>query len=297
MKKLFLLLVFAGLVTLAAYTCAFQVMQGETVIVAHFGDPSRTVDEPGLHFKWPPPIDTLVRIDGRIHVFDPGPGEYLTGEQKNVSVHCFLAWKVADPKRFHVAVGTRAGAEMRFTNILPSVVGDVISAYPFSALVSAEEQETTLTDVQEALTDAARAKMADTFGVEVVAARIKRINFPIQNKNAVFRRMEAEREAVAATFRSEGMEQYEKIKADTDRDEATMLAEADREAAGIRGEADAEAARIYAETIARDPELYEFLKSLEVLGEVLGDTSTLILNDDHPLFDVLRGPPRKDRKD
>lgn len=291
MKKLLLLFAVLTTIILLALGCTFQVIEGESVIVARFGDPRRAVDDPGLHFKYPPPIDQVVRIDRRIHVLDPAPAEYLTGDKKNVNIDWFLAWRVTDPRRFHVSVGTRQRAEQRLADILRSVIGDVVSAHPFSAMVSHEAQPVTLPDLLAEITTLAQQKVAEPFGVEVVAARIKRLSFPMSNKNAVFRRMEAEREAVAATFQSEGSEQYEKIKADTDRTEAEMLAEAERSAAEIRGSADAEAARIYAESIARDPELYRFLRSLEVLQDVLGERSTLILRDDHPLLQVLKGPP------
>src|SRR5438067_186966 len=102
---LFAVLLAAGL--LAGLACTFQVDETEFAIVARFGDPRRVIDEPGLHFKWPPPVDTVIRIDRRIMVLDPEPAEYLTADKKNVLVNCFLAWSVEDPIRYLVSVAER----------------------------------------------------------------------------------------------------------------------------------------------------------------------------------------------
>ena len=202
----------------------------------------------------------------------------------------FLAWSVDDPIRYMVSVANRAGAEARLTDVLRSVVGDVVSSHDFAALVSHQPQEIDLKDVVAKVTEVARAKAEESFGIEVRAVRIKRLNFPPQNKQAVFQRMEAERKSFAAAFRSEGLEKSQKIKADADLVEAKLLAESERKARELRGQADAEAARIYADAYGKDAELYRFLRSLEALDEVLGVKSTVILPADHELVKVLDGP-------
>lgn len=291
MKWIIRLTFAAAVVALGCALCGVQVEQGSAVIVSRFGDPRRTLTEPGLYWKLPTPIDESVRVDTRVHVLDPEPAEYLTGDKKNVIVDAFLAWRVVDPRRFHVSVRDRKGAELRLTDMIRSVLGDVLGSHPFTDLIAVADEGTRLAEVTAEIDAQAIERVArGELGVEIVAARLKRLNFPVQNRSAVFRRMEAEREATAAAFRSEGVEQYEKIKAETDREEAELLAKAEREAAEIRGDADAQATRIYADAVGRDPELYQFLQALEVADEVLGEKTTLILPADHFLLRVLSGP-------
>ncbi len=287
-----ILVAFLGLGAALAllWSCCFVVGENQHAVVQRFGAPLRVASEAGLGLKLPAPIESVVHIDGRVNVLDPTPSEYLTRDKKNVIVDSFLAWSVDDPIRYMVSVANRAGAEARLTDVLRSVVGDVVSSHDFAALVSHQPQEIDLKDVVAKVTEVARAKAEESFGIEVRAVRIKRLNFPPQNKQAVFQRMEAERKSFAAAFRSEGLEKSQKIKADADLVEAKLLAESERKARELRGQADAEAARIYADAYGKDAELYRFLRSLEALDEVLGVKSTVILPADHELVKVLDGP-------
>ena len=304
-------------VLLFGWSCLFQVPETESVIVARFGNPIRVIDDAGLHFKWPLPVDSLIRIDRRLHVLDPEPAEYLTSEKKNVLVDSFRGWSVADPLKFAITVTDIPGAEARLTDIMRSEVGTIIGQHPLSVLVWAPESagmsrarsgdagsagengsgdeapaEETLTmdDITEEITSHAAARALESFGIKVAALRIKRLNFPLQNKTAVFRRMEAERERIARQYRSEGDEEAEKIKARTDVEEAGLVNDGMRRAEEIRGNADAEATRIYAEAYGESPELYEFLRSLEVYGKIIRENSTLVVPDDARLLEVLRNP-------
>ena len=280
----------AALFVAAVWSSTFVVAENEFGVVKRFGAPHRVEAEAGLRFKWPAPIESVANISGRINVLDPPASEYLTQDKKNVIVDSFLAWSVNEPIHYMVSDNNRAGAEARLTDVLRSVVGDVLSSRDFSALVSHERNDVELTSVVEEITTAARAKAEQDFGIQVRAVRIKRLNFPTQNKQAVFQRMEAERKSFAAAYRSEGLEASQRIKADADLVEAKLLAEAERKSRELRGGAEAEAARIYAEAYGQDPQLYEFLRSLEVLDEVLGVKSTVVLPSDHELVRVLDGP-------
>lgn len=273
------------------WTCTFQLRENEAAIVTRFGDPRPPITAAGLHFKWPAPIDSLARIDLRLHVLDPEPAEYLTRDKKNVIVDAFLVWRPADALRYLTSVSGVEGAEARLTDLLRSAVGDVLSANDFASLVSHEEQESTLGTVNDAVTAQAAQRALEDFGIEVAAVRVKRLSFPLQNKAAVFSRMAAERTAIATRYRAEGQERYDNIISDADRMQAEILAEARRRASEIRGSADAEAARIYAEAHAKNPELYAFLRALEVLETAVDGDATLVLPADHELLQVLREPP------
>jgi len=289
------MLLVAAALGVAGWSSSFTVAENEHAIVMRFGDPRRTIDDAGLHFKWPAPIDTVMLVDGRMHVLDPEPDEYLTRNDVNVIVDHFLVWSVADPLQFYRSVNDRTGAEARLADVLRSVVGDVLSRYPFTTLINDEQAQddedvASMQDVNEAMTAEAAERAGESFGIHITAVRIKRLNFPMQNKNAVFRRMEEERAVSAQRYRSEGTAQYEEIKADVDRQEAEILATANEKARKIRGAADAEAARTYSDAIARDPELYEYLRSLEVLEESLGEDDQLVIPSDHDLLRVLQRP-------
>lgn len=275
---------------LVAMAGTFQVQETEYVIVARFGDPRRVIDEAGLHFKWPPPVETLLRIDRRTNVLDPEPGEYLTSDKKNILVSNFLVWSVADPLRYLVSLTDKTSAEARLTDIMRSEVGTTLGAYPLSALVSTEAQDQTMADVMRDITRKTAQRASDSFGVHIAAVRIKRLNFPPQNKQAVFRRMEAERQRIARLYRSEGEEEAEKIRAQADREEAVLLNEARRQAEEIRGEADAEATRIYAEAFGQDPEFFEFVRSLEAYENIISESSTIVVPSDAELLRVLQTP-------
>ncbi|MEM7310515.1 MAG: protease modulator HflC [Planctomycetota bacterium] len=286
-----LLLLNAAGLGLLAWLCAFLVPEDEYALVMRFGAPSRTIETAGLHFKWPPPVDAVVRVDRRMSLLDPSPDEYLTRDKKNVIVDSFLAWSVVDPLLYYKSVSDRTGAEARLTELLRAAVGDVMASYDFADIIShAAESEDTLQTVNHDLTEAVAARSEASFGIAVSAARVKRLNFPQQNKLAVFRRMEAERKREANAYRSEGAARYAEIKAETDRQEAEILAEADLSARKIRGEAEAAAARIYNEAIAQDPELYRFVRSIEALEGVLDERSLLILDSDHELARLFERP-------
>jgi modulator of FtsH protease HflC len=282
---------FAILAVLLATLSSFQVPEGSYGIVMRFGKPVKVVEETGLHFKLPSPIDTVVPIDMRMHLLDPEPGTYLTEDKKNLLVDSFLVWSVADPLLYHRAVGSRAGADARLSEIVRSVVGDVLSSYDFESIVSTDGEKSGLAQIADDLRAAAAQRAEATMGLTIHSAQVKRLNFPDQNKRAVFSRMESERQAISAGFRSQGKEEYDEIKAKTDREEAELLAAARRKATELRGTARAESARIYAEAYNADPELYAFLRSLEAAESAFGEDSTIVLPADHPLLKVLSDLP------
>ena len=272
-------------------TSAFQVRQNQQALVMRFGAPQQTVVEPGLHFKLPSPIDTVVPIDMRMHMLDPSAGEYLTKDKKNMLVDSFLIWSVADPLEFYKTVGSREGAEARLAEILRSVVGDVLSSYEFADILNVEHAESGLQRIAADLKAATATRASSNMGVMIHSAVIKRLNFPDQNKRAVFARMKSEREKISRGIRAQGKKEFDELKAATDFQEAQMLAEANRQAEEIRGNADAEAAKIWAAAVAADPDLFQFLRSLRALESSLSKDSLIILPSDHALLNVMKNPP------
>lgn len=292
----------AGLVFVALWVTTYRVAEGEVVIVSRFGDPRAPVTAAGLHFRWPPPIDGLTRLDARVHVLDTEPSEFLTRDKKNVTVDAFLAWRVGDPLKFVRGVPVREDAEDRLVELALGVLGEVLAERDLESLLGpvadsaegAERPPGGLAAADAALTERTRAAAEREFGIEILTARVRRLSFPRQNKAAVFLRMEADRQAIASAYRAEGSEEYEKITAAAEREAAELISAAEEEAARIRAEADAEVTRITTEAYARDPELFRFLRSLETLEAALDEESTVVLPADHPLLRVLSEVPAGD---
>lgn len=284
-------LTIVALAAILAWSCLFEVQENESVIVARLGDPSRLVQEAGLAFKLPPPIDTLIRVDRRIRILEPEPVEYLTRDQKNILVSCFVAWSVDDPVRFIRSARDVGAAEARIGDIALAELNNMVGSHPITALVSTEEQPVTMEDLNRELTQQIAARASQDFGVRVHGVRIKRLNYPRQNKQAVFRRMEAERKKIAKEIRAEGTARADRIRADATREAALLINEARRKAEELRGEGEAEATRIYGEAYSADLEFYEFLETLEAYDKMFREGTTIVLPRSAPILRLLDAPP------
>jgi membrane protease subunit HflC len=296
------ILIAAGAIVLALLaTCLFIVDQTEFAVVTRFGDPVQTVMEPGLHCKCPWPVDDVVRFDNRLMVLEvPRRGEpdreYIfldeeTGIGKNVEVTAYACWRIhpqpAAVRRFLVTVGSGSGAEAILTDVVGARLGDALGSHDFSALVSTNPEERKWSSIQDAVRDASRAEVGDTYGIDVVDVRIERLNFPDQNRRNVFERMRAERQRIASRYRSEGEEQATAIRAEANKKKEDILANAYREAERIKGQADAEAARIYADAYGQDPEFYEFVRTLQTYEATFDKDTVLILSGDSEFLRLL----------
>ncbi len=290
MRKIVLSVLLIAIAVALVLSCTFQVKETEFAIVSRFGNPTREVREAGLQFKFPPPIDGIVKVDRRLNVLDPDPAEFLTLDKKNILVNCFLTWSVQDPTTFLLSVTEKERAEVLLTDILSSEVGAALGAHPMSALVSHEPGSQRMDDVMESVTALAAKKALENYGIQVSSVRVKRLNFPSSNKQAVFRRMEAERERIATLYRSEGQEEADKIRAQANREQARLTNEAKRKAEATRGLGDAEAIRILNEAHGQDPEFYEFQRSLEALENTVRDNSTFVVPSDWKFLQILKDP-------
>jgi membrane protease subunit HflC len=304
--RLFVWLVISALIVGLVYTSLFVVDQTQFVIVKRFGDPVRTLIDPGLRLKYPWPIDTLVRFDNRLMLLEnPSPGEpdkeYLTQDEqkqdreagigKNIMVTTYTCWRIKrDAKSvltFLETMGDRASAEARLGDVVVSELGAALGSIPFSVLVSVNKEGRKWSDLLDDIRDRCRTRVEEPYGIEIVDIKIQRLNFPDQNRRNVFERMRAERETIASRYRSEGEEQATTIRAKANREQDEILAEANEEAEKIRGRADAEAARIYAEAYGQDPEFYEFLRTLEAYEKTFDDQTVAILSADSEFLRLL----------
>jgi modulator of FtsH protease HflC len=275
----------AAVAAVAVWACFFTVRESESVIVTLFGKPVRARDEAGLALKWP--WEGVLRFDKRVRLYDATPSEFLTQDKKNIVVQSFVAWKIAEPQKFLLAVRDPLGAEMRLRDVLWSELSSRLGVTPLAALLSTKPEEMKL----EQLSGELRAKCSETalarYGIEVVDVRIKRLGFPAQNRDAVFERMRAERQREAKQFRAEGQEEAMKIRAEADKERAAILAEANRKAETLKGEGDAKAIEIYNSAIALDPEFYRFLRTLDAYRGTLKENTTLVLGSESDFLKLL----------
>lgn len=264
----------------------FQVDTTEYVIVTQFGQPVRAITRPGLYVKWPDPIQSVIRLDRRVQLYNVSQTEFLTRDKKNILVEAYATWQVEDPIQFFKSVRDPIGANTRLADILSSELGVALSQYDLTNLVTTEVETMQLPAMTAQATQQVAQRTAP-YGFNVTDVRLKMLNFPEANRQSVFQRMRAERERIARQLRSEGTEEATKIRAEADAERTTILSEAQREAERIRGEGEAEAIRIYAEAFGQDPEFYQFLRTLQAYDKVINSGTTLILPADSELLKYL----------
>jgi len=285
--------------------------EAEQAVIIQFGAPvGDPVTEPGLHFK-KPFVQEVRRFDKRLLAWDGAPNQIPTRGREFINVDTTARWRIADPLTFLKSVRDETGAQSRLDDIIDSVVRDKISSTDLVEIVryrtwkvnpddmdriviGDKELDLLRTEVHvgreqlEADILAEAQKQMPQYGIELVDVRIKRLNYIASVEQKVYQRMIAERQRVAAGFRSEGQGRAAEIDGQTQQRREEVLSEARREAEKTRGQADAQAIRIYNEAYSIDPEFFAFQRTLESYAESLGKDATVILGTDSDYFQYLR---------
>ncbi|MFO1372356.1 MAG: protease modulator HflC [Candidatus Competibacteraceae bacterium] len=234
----------------------FTVDETQTAIRFQLGEIVEANYRPGLHWKWPL-INNVRKFDRRLQALDTEPERFLTSEKKNVIVDSFAMWRIEDVRRFYTAVGgDPAQANVRLDQIIKDGLRGEFSKRTIQEVVSGDRNQ-----IMETLNQLLREQAAQ-LGIIAVDVRIKRIDLPADVSNSVFNRMKAERQRAAKDFRSRGAEAAERIRAEADRKSTVELANAYRDAERLRGEGDAQATEIYAQAYSKNPDFYNFSRSL-----------------------------------
>jgi len=286
-KLLAVLSLGAVLVGLASL-CVFTVGGGEFAVVTQFGRPVRVESTPGLKVKLPAPFQTVARFDRRLFALVPTPREFLTLGKKNVIASGFILWRVYDPKKFMQTVFDRVGAESRLGDILFAELGAALGGAPFPAFVSTAPGEYRAEAILADVTRQYREIAWRDYGIDVVDVRLRRLDFPEQNRASVFARMKSERIRISMQYRSEGEEEGLKIRAAGERAKSGILGEAYKLSQQIRGEGEARAAKIYAESLTQAPNFYRFVRSIDAMKKTVDKETTMVLPVDSELFQLLR---------
>tara|TARA_B100000212_G_scaffold170899_1_gene128473 strand:- start:1432 stop:2277 length:846 start_codon:yes stop_codon:yes gene_type:complete len=253
----------------------------EQIVILQFGKPVRTLKEPGLNWKLPAPLQTSNSFEKRLLEYDVPPEEVLSKDKKSLIIDNYVRWRITDPLLFLQTVAAVPTAKTRLDDIVYSELRQELGTHDMVEIIT-ENREL----IMEKVTKASNEETSK-YGIEVIDVRIRRVDLPQENEASIYARMEAERKRQANKFRSEGEEEAQKIRAATDRDKTVILADAYKSAQQIRGEGEAKALDVYASSFSKDPNFYEFIRTLETFEKVIDDKTTLVLPGDSKLFKEL----------
>ena len=266
------------LVGVVIFQSLFIVQEISQAIVLQFGDPKKIVTKAGLNFKLPF-IQNVVYLDKRILNLDNDPEEVIAADQKRLIVDAFARFKIVDPLKFYISVGNERVARSRLSTIINSRIRGVLGTQELATLLSTDRAR------QMQIIQSQVNEEAKNFGINIVDVRIKRADLPPANSEAIYKRMQTEREREAKEFRAQGAEMAAKITSTADKEVTVILANANKESEIMRGEGDGKRNRIFADAFGRDPQFFGFYRAMQSYEKALigGDTS-MILSPDSDFF-------------
>jgi membrane protease subunit HflC len=271
------------------YSSMFTVYQTQQALVVRLGQPVRPVTEPGLNFKVPL-IDSVITIDKRILDLESPAQEVIASDQKRLVVDAFARYRIQDPLRFYQTLGSVAGANSQLAILLNSALRRVLGEVTFTHVVRDQRAEL-MARIRELVDTEAKA-----YGISVVDVRIRRADLPEQNSQAVYQRMQTERQREAAEFRAQGSQRSQEIRSRADRDVTVLLADATSKAEQTRGEGDGERNRIFAEAFGKDPDFFGFYRSMQAYETGMRHSDTrMLLRPDTEFFRYFVDPTGKSR--
>ncbi len=277
-------LIILGVGAFIAYNAIFIVHQTQMALVLEFGNPTRVVTNPGLNTKLPF-VQTVEYFDKRILDIEISSKEVIASDQKRLVVDAFARYRITDPLLFYQAVRDEIGANSRINSVMDSAMRGVLGGSTFIDVVKERRDE-----LMRRIAERVSGEVKD-FGIEIVDVRIKRADLPDANSQAIFTRMQTERQREAAELRAQGSEQAQRIRATADRQRTVLVAEANRDAERTRGEGDAERNRIYAAAFSRDQDFFAFYRSMQAYEEGLKANETrLVISPNSEFFRYFNSP-------
>lgn len=268
-------------------SCIFVVRERDYALQFTLGEVRKVISEPGLYFKAPPPFQNVVTLDKLILTIESTDAERIqTSEKKNLLIDSYVKWRIADPRLFYVTFGgNERAAQERLQAQIRDALNASVNVRTVRDVVSTERDKI----MSEILANV--AKRAEPLGVQIVDVRLRRIEFAPEISESVYRRMEAERTRVANELRSIGAAESERIRAEADRQREVIVAEAYAKAQGVMGQGDAQASAIYSEAYGKNPEFYQYYKSLEGYRSAFSKPSDVLLVDpSSEFFQFLKHP-------
>lgn len=262
-----------------AYSAAFMVNQTQQALVLQFGEPKRTIQEPGLKFKLPF-IQEAVYYERRVLSLIPQDAEeVILADQKRLQVDAYARYRIEDPLLFFQTVRNEIGARARLESIIDSSVRRVLGRETLASILTGERES-----INGSIRDEVNQSVA-SLGIQIIDVRLRRADYPEATSQNIFNRMKSEREREAKEFRATGEEEAQKIRADAEKTRTVIVAEAKRQAQEVRGEGDSNAIRIYADSFGRDPEFFSFYRSMEAYRKAIGESGTsMVLSPNSSFF-------------
>lgn len=286
MNRLLVLAAVLGVLILGAASSLFAVHQTQQVLITQFGQPIRVIRDPGLAWKMPF-IQSVIVFDRRLLDFDAAGQEVILGDQRRLVVDTFTRYRITDPLRFYQTVGaTEGGIRLRLGPIVSSSLRNTLGNEPLLSVLSADRARI-MGEIRTRVNAEARS-----FGIEVTDVRIRRADLPDENTQAILSRMQSERERVAREERAQGAEQAQRIRASAERERTVLIAEAQSQAEIMRGQGEQTAIRIFADAFQRDPEFFQFWRTMQAWREAFADgDARLLLSPDSEFFRYFRAVP------
>ena len=260
------------------YLSLFTVKEINQAIVLQFGNPKKVITTAGLQWKIPF-VQNVVFLDRRILSLDPAPEEVIASDQKRLIVDAYSRFTIVDPLKFYISVGNEMVARSRLATIINSRIRNVLGKQSLATLLS-EERGRQMAIIQEGVNEEAKK-----FGIEIIDVRIKRADLPQANSEAIYKRMQTEREREAKEFRARGAEMAVTITSTADKEVTVILANADKQSEIMKGEGDGIRNKIFADAFGQDPEFFSFYRAMQAYEKALiGGETTMILSPDSDFF-------------
>jgi len=256
----------------------FIVQEINQAIVLQFGDPKKIISKAGLNFKLPF-IQNVVFLDRRILNLDNAPQEVIASDQKRLIIDAITRFQITDPLKFYISVGNERVARSRLSTIINSRIRGVLGTQELATLLSTDRTK------QMAIIQKDVNVEAKSFGIKIIDVRIKRADLPPANSDAIYKRMQTEREREAKEFRAEGAEIAQKIRSTADKDVTVLLANANKKSEIMKGEGDGQRNKIFADAFGRDPQFFSFYRAMQAYETALiGGETSLVLSPDSEFF-------------
>ena len=273
-----LLLPVVVVIGVIVFQSLFIVKEINQAIVLQFGDPKKIITKAGLNFKLPF-IQNVVFLDKRILNLDNDPQEVIAADQKRLIVDAIARFKIVDPLKFYISVGNERVARSRLSTIINSRIRGVLGTQELATLLSTDRTKQMAIIQNDVNTE------AKTLGIQIVDVRIKRADLPQANSEAIYKRMQTEREREAKEFRAQGAEIAQKIRSTADKDVTVLLAEANKKSEIMKGEGDGLRNKIFADAFGRDPQFFGFYRAMQAYEKALiGGETSLVLSPDSEFF-------------
>ena len=268
-----------GLIVIGLYGALFTVNQTQQALVLQFGEPKRTIQEPGLAFKMPF-IQDVVYYEKRVLSLIPQDAEeVILSDQKRLQVDAYARFQISNPLLFYQTVRNELGARGRLEAIIDSSVRRVLGRETLASILTGQRN-----DITRSIGDEVNASV-ESLGIKIIDVRLRRADYPEATSQNIFNRMKSEREREAKEFRATGEEEAQKIRADAEKTRTVIISEAQRTAQETRGAGDAEAIRIYADSFGQDAEFFSFYRSMEAYRKAMGkDGTSMVLSPSSSFF-------------